>query len=156
MSTFKAIKGIDEPVEINKRGEMRLKKMMFRGKELRNVPVFPMRSLTKGYICVRLQARGRKRAFYLHRLVADAFVDNPSGHCFVAFKDDNKLNIQASNLEWVKSARYTHKGNPKLTSTTVDKIRRDLERGMKGVELACKYQISESAISRIKSGDRWS
>ena len=42
--------------------------------------------------------------FSVHRLVADAFIDNPDGHHFVAFIDGDKTNRTADNLKWVSSA----------------------------------------------------
>lgn len=37
---------------------------------------------------------------YIHRLVAEAFCDNPRGCSEVNHKDGNKQNNNASNLEW--------------------------------------------------------
>ena len=50
----------------------------------------------KGYRRVRLQGR----TFKVHRLVAEAFIDNPDGLPYVLHKDGNRENNHASNLEW--------------------------------------------------------
>ena len=42
----------------------------------------------------------------VHRIVADAFIDNPNGYPVVNHKDENRLNNRADNLEWRK-AKYS-------------------------------------------------
>ena len=53
-----------------------------------------------GYKRVSLCKSGRQKSFFVHRLVATAFIDNPQGLPFVNHKDENKLNNHVSNLEW--------------------------------------------------------
>lgn len=60
-----------------------------------------------GYLTVRLCKDGAKKHHYIHRLVAEAFIDNPSGLPQVNHKDENKQNNSLSNLEWC-SAEYNH------------------------------------------------
>lgn len=43
---------------------------------------------------------GTKKHMYVHRLVAQAFLDNPQNLNEVNHKDENKLNNHYSNLEW--------------------------------------------------------
>lgn len=43
---------------------------------------------------------GAKKHMYVHRLVAQAFLDNPQNLNEVNHKDENKLNNHYSNLEW--------------------------------------------------------
>lgn len=56
---------------------------------------------TKTRSRVVLLVDGKVRNFYVHRLVADAFVDNPQGHSEVNHIDGDCYNNAASNLEWV-------------------------------------------------------
>lgn len=58
------------------------------------------------YKIVALCKNGRTRYFYVHRLVAQAFVPNPRNCPEVNHKDLNKSNNHATNLEW-----KTSKGN---------------------------------------------
>lgn len=49
-----------------------------------------------GYQIVNLSRKSHK----IHRLVAEAFIDNPNDYKCVNHKDENKLNNRADNLEW--------------------------------------------------------
>ena len=55
---------------------------------------------TRGYMQVDLCVNGIHKMAFVHRLVADAFLDNPHGYPQVNHKDENILNNQADNLEW--------------------------------------------------------
>ena len=61
---------------------------------------------TVGYVQVHLSKNNRSRVFYVHRLVANAFMENPEGYTDVNHKDHNKVNNAVWNLEWV-----THSAN---------------------------------------------
>lgn len=53
-----------------------------------------------GYPIIHLSKDGKTKPFYVHRLVANAFVDNPNGFTYINHKDENKANNNAYNLEW--------------------------------------------------------
>lgn len=53
-----------------------------------------------GYQYVNLKYDGNRKNCYIHRLVAEAFCDNPYGYNEVNHKDFNKQNNNAENLEW--------------------------------------------------------
>lgn len=58
----------------------------------------------KGYQKVTLSIDGKQHQFYVHRLVAEAFLDKPQGvdgkMLCVKHKDFNKDNNYVGNLEW--------------------------------------------------------
>jgi hypothetical protein len=63
-------------------------------------------TLQNGYPSVTLYKTGNKGSghgdtLYLHRLLADAFIDKIEGKTFVNHKDGNKENNALDNLEWV-------------------------------------------------------
>lgn len=80
-----------------------------------------------GYLEVMLAKPGEKRkAVYIHRLVAEAFLENPNGLEQINHKDYNKQNNNLNNLEWITRIDNVHysihnmmkpKDNPKPTST---------------------------------------
>lgn len=53
-----------------------------------------------GYPFVVLCKGGYCRNYYVHRLVAFAFIENPNGYNVVNHKDCNPLNNNVDNLEW--------------------------------------------------------
>lgn len=55
-----------------------------------------------GYIRIGLQKTDRKdvKLFYVHRLVAQAFIPNIENKPFINHKDENKQNNNVFNLEW--------------------------------------------------------
>ena len=53
-----------------------------------------------GYLKVTLSKNHKRYYFRVHRLVAEAFIDNPNNYPVVNHKDENKLNNRVDNLEW--------------------------------------------------------
>ena len=73
----------------------------------------------KGYLMVNLMKNNRTRVVTVHRLVATAFVENPSPKefVFVNHKDENTLNNRAENLEWCTPKYNSNYG------TNIERIR---------------------------------
>jgi hypothetical protein len=55
----------------------------------------------KGYKLIGTGPRSDRKNYYVHRLVAQAFIPNPDGLPEVNHKDGNKSNNRVDNLEWV-------------------------------------------------------
>lgn len=58
-----------------------------------------------GYLQVGLYKNGKRKIKLIHRLVLEAFVENPNNLPEVNHKDENPSNNELSNLEWC-DARY--------------------------------------------------
>ena len=54
-----------------------------------------------GYLKVTLCKDGHTKQLLLHRLVAEAFIQNPNNLATINHKDEVKTNNVASNLEWM-------------------------------------------------------
>lgn len=54
-----------------------------------------------GYLCIALTKCGKRKNFYIHRLVAEHFIDNPYSKVQVNHKDYDRKNNKVDNLEWV-------------------------------------------------------
>lgn len=61
-----------------------------------------------GYMIVGLATNQIRRNYYVHQLVAEAFIPNPEGKSEVNHKDYDKTNNAASNLEWVTRLENVH------------------------------------------------
>lgn len=120
----------------------------------------------KGYEVLTLSKNGKAKMFFVHRLVADAFIIKPEGKVEVNHKDGNKLNNYWWNLEWVtKSENQVHArklglqggsrtNTAKLTEDKVREIRRLYPR-LNSRQLAEKYGVGQSTICKIINYQYW-
>ena len=53
-----------------------------------------------GYAVINLNKDGKQKQFFIHRLVAAAYIPNPENLPCVLHKDDNRMNPKIDNLFW--------------------------------------------------------
>lgn len=70
------------------------------GKRLVKGRILKTQITKNGYEFIVLRLNNKKKAYYIHRLVALYFVDNKNNYNYVNHIDGNKLNNNANNLEW--------------------------------------------------------
>jgi hypothetical protein len=110
---------------------------------------------SNGYRTVTLPG-GKQR--YVHRLVAQAFVNNPNNLPEVNHIDSDRSNAAASNLEWVDSQQNKmhaiKHGNRqrKLNPEQVADIKKRRSTGENLKSIAADFGISFSTVSRICCG----
>lgn len=69
----------------------------------------------RGYDRVSIYNNGHRSDKFIHRLVAETFIDNPLNKSEVNHIDGNKLNNMVSNLEWcTRSENLKHAFNTNL------------------------------------------
>jgi hypothetical protein len=132
-------------------------------------------TLMGGYPTLKLKPDGKNMTLFIHRLVAEAFLDPKSNkHTYVIHLDYNKENNDIKNLRWVtKEDMEKHQQNSpavlayrsvnrkkghKLTDAIVKKIKQtinDKKRTLTMKEVAAQFDISEMQLYRIKSGENW-
>ena len=72
-----------------------------------------------GYEWVELFCNGKSAYRQVHRLVADAFIQNPNQYPVINHKDENPRNNKVDNLEWCDysyNIKYSLKLHPKERS----------------------------------------
>lgn len=62
------------------------------------------------YMLVGLYKGGKRTCYRVHRLVAEAYLENPNGYSFVKHLYDDKTNNHVSNLEWGENPDNVQEG----------------------------------------------
>ena len=94
MEHWKAIAGYEGLYEVSDLGRV---KSLWNGKE----KILKPGKNTWGYLKVVLYKDGHGKTITVHRLVAEAFIQNPNNLETINHKDEDKTNNVASNLEWM-------------------------------------------------------
>lgn len=110
----------------------------------------------RGYKQVRLSSGGKGRTHLVHRLVAAAFLPNPSNLPMVNHLDSDRANNSVQNLEWCDQARnMVHAAEAgRVTGTRVAPedvraIRQRIESGHEVWQVARDFGLAESLVYRI-------
>lgn len=132
------------------------------------------RNAGAGYQSVMLYKDKKGKNFYVHRLVAEAFLDKVDGKTCVNHIDGDKTNNCVSNLEWTThsenmyhanatglqtgsekqkaAARENGKVMRKLTIEQVSEVKDMYANGMFQREIADHFGMSQSQISSVLLG----
>ena len=175
MEEWRAIKGYEGLYEVSNFGRIKaLTRRVDSGKCHRTFEEHILKSALdpKGYYRCALSVNGRSKTFKVHRLVAEAFLENPDNKAQVNHIDGIKTNNHVSNLEWctrtenmrhswligLRRANGEYNSASKLTYNDVCYIRshyipRDPEYGT--VALGKKFGVHRKTISRIITGKYW-
>lgn len=76
--------------------------------ELKSPRILKPKDNGRGYSFLTLSIDGVHYYRYIHRLVAQTFINNPNNYCEINHKDGNKKNNNIDNLEWCDRA-YNNK-----------------------------------------------
>lgn len=90
---YRDIKGYEGLYQVSNLGNVKSLKF---GKEKILIPT----KKSCGYLIVGLFKQGKRKFCLVHRLVAEAFIENTNKLPQVNHKDENKTNNQFTNLEW--------------------------------------------------------
>ena len=127
---WKDIKGYEGRYQVSDIGRVKsLERIVIRkngSKQYRKERILKSLSKPNGYLYVNLCGSTGKKKFYVHRLVCEAFHENPENKPCVNHIDENKTNNIASNLEWCTVAENINHGTRTArTSKTVGQYTRE-------------------------------
>ena len=120
-----------------------------------------------GYCIVDLYKNNIRHTYTVHRLVAQAFLDNPYNLDVVNHKDGDKTNNCVSNLEWcdysynLKHAfdnnlrKPMHEYTAKLSEQEVREIPVMANMGLSKAEIARYLMVPIDMIKKIFNGTIW-
>lgn len=104
---WKPIVGYEGLYEVSNLGRVKSLGNTRKCSRFKGVVTFMRYEITRhNYHRILLRKDGKYKHFYVHRLVAAAFIPNPNNYPIVNHKDCNPSNNNACNLEWC-----THKFN---------------------------------------------
>lgn len=119
----------------------------------------------KGYLRVCLSYEGISKLVFVHRLVADTFLEKIIDKNFINHKDGNKKNNLPSNIEWCnpsENLNHAYKNNLRtqikkcrvLTHQQMEEIILNYNSSESYFNIAKRYNVSFSTIQRVLS-KRW-
>lgn len=108
LEKWKDVKGYEGIYEVSDHGKVKTKKgkttyTARHGERVWKERVLKQKIDKKGYKRVSLWKEGKSKTSLVHRLVADAFIENPHDEPMVNHKDGNPSNNKVENLEWCDS-----------------------------------------------------
>lgn len=163
------VEGVENPprYEVSNFGRLKSLQNTDKGEVIKGSVIQGYRSLN-----IRLP-KGKSFNRYVHKLVAENFVQKPSDeHKFVIHLDFDKMSNHFENLKWVtKDEMVSHnKENPavinkpipqrtknyKLTETKVRMIKKMLLKDNTRLKMIAKqFGITHTQLNRIRSGENW-
>lgn len=115
---WKSIPGYEGLYEVSNTGQIRsldmYVKVGFGAYRLQKGKVLSPAKDKYGYLVVSLTYNGKHKTIKVHRLVAQAFIENPDNLPEVNHKDEDKTNNIVENLEWCN-----HKYNMNYGTRTI-------------------------------------
>jgi hypothetical protein len=131
-------------------------------------------STIKGFKFIQLKIDGSIFRYYVHKLVAKVWLNEPSHEqTIVTHLDGNITNNHVSNLKWMSKDELTiqHRElnlqkpvsakrtktitNSKLKENDIVLLKTMIQKGVVQAKIAKMFCISEMQVTRIKRGENW-
>lgn len=137
-------------------------------KSVRSGKVMSTKKHLRGYPQINFSVKGVRKILYIHRIIAETFLENTSNHKTVDHIDENKKNNKASNLQWCShkenmtffhARRVDKKRKEKhmvLSKKDVDHIRKEHACfAAKPKDIAKGYAVSLPLVYKIINFQLW-
>lgn len=123
-----------------------------------------------GYIYTQIKIDGKAKSLKVHRLVCQAFLENPEKKPFVNHKNLDKSDNRIENLEWVSVLENNRhaiennavpvmqgslNGRAKLNESLVHQVCKKFQDGLQPKEVVELFGISRQQATKIKAGFAW-
>lgn len=112
------IEGYEEKYRVSEKGEVQHRE----NNEKEWKTKIPKMNKNNGYYYVRLSKSGKRKPKYVHKLVAEAFIDNPQNKETVNHKNRNKACNCVRNLEWMTQEENNQHYEDTKQSIILDEI----------------------------------
>jgi hypothetical protein len=171
---WKPIAGLEAFYEVSDTGRVkRLKRLVWNNLSRKYIPlkecILPGCKDDDGYLRINLRMRpGVWARVRIHRLIAEAFIENPGKKPVVNHKDGNKTNNHKDNLQWttiLENIRHAHgkedligateynpkwqKKNKKIKEGDRLRIKEMINAGLTTKQVAAIFKISHPYVSAI-------
>ena len=155
------LKGIPEPIEVSKDGS----EIIYKGKKV-NFHKIKSEKHRKGFLACSVAGK----SIYVHRVVAEAFVENPRPIVYkmVLHKNGDTLDNRPENLMWGDSSSLyqnrvklgiagagqktdkKYRGSSTISYEDAVKIAERLDNGEHAKDICKEFNVSEMSIARIR------
>ena len=133
---WRSIEGYEGLYEVSNTGKVRsLDRYYYR---LHKGKVLSPTKDANGYLKVDLSCNGKHKTIKIHRLVAQAFIENPDNLPQVNHKDEDKTNNRVENLEWCDH-KYNNNYGTKIERQKKTNIQNGFWTGLSKEEYMTKY-----------------
>ena len=95
-----------------------------------------------GYLIIGLRSKTHKKNHYVHRLVAEAFIENPEGKDVVNHLDYDKHNNSVENLEWCSQRDNVNYSREKMCHPRLKPMTNTGERYISRRSSTGKYRVT--------------
>ena len=143
---WKDLIGFDRPYQISNYGNVKCleytKIDIIGRKQYRSEHYLSLTTHSSGYIVVNLRKGNKSITKRVHRLVAEAFLENPNNKPVVDHIDGNRINNKVSNLRWSTSQENTL--NPNTFNKAKISLIKSIKTRVKSVyKLDSNYKVLE-------------
>ena len=138
---WKDVKGYEGLYQVSNFGNV---KSLIRNKILR------LSNSHNGYRLVSLQ----RKTFRVHRLVAEAFLDNTEKLPFVNHKDENKQNNNVDNLEWCTASynlNYGDRNNKVAKKVSIWRKKKGSDYSPRKRKRVAQYTLDDKFVKEFRS-----